>query len=47
METPSESDEEELHRNMQNVFLVLVSCLQIGSALEARLTEEELRRVGW
>ena len=44
-ETPSESDEEELHRNIQNVFLVLVTSFQIGAVLEACLTEEELGRV--
>ena len=38
---------QELHRNVQNVFLDLVTGLQIGSALEACLTEEELRQVGW
>ena len=41
-ETPSASDEEELHRNIQNVFFVLATSFQIGAALEARLTEEEL-----
>ena len=41
-ETPSESDEEELPRNIHNVFLVLVTSLQKGAALEACLTEEEL-----
>ena len=45
-ETPSESDEEELHRNIHNVFLVFVNSSQIGAALEACLTEEELGRVG-
>ena len=34
-ETPSESDEDELHRNIQSVFLVLVTCFGIGAALEA------------
>ena len=44
-ETPSESDEEEFRRNIQDVFLVLVTSFQIGAALEACLTEEELGRV--
>ena len=45
-ETPSEFDEEELHPNIQHVFLVLVTSFQTGAALEACLTEEELGRAG-
>ena len=45
-ETPSESDEEEPHRNLQNVFLFLITSFQTGAVLEACLTEEEEGRVG-
>ena len=44
--TLSESDEEELHRNIPNVFLVLVIRFHIGAALVASLTEEETGQVG-
>ena len=46
VKTPSESNDQEPHRNLQNVFLLLVTSFQIKAALEACLTEEELGRVG-
>ena len=45
-ETPSGTDEEELHQNIFNAFLAIVTSFQLGDRLQAYLTEEELRRVG-
>ena len=42
---PSESCDQEPHRNLRSVFLLLVTSYQIKAALEACLTEE-LGRVG-
>ena len=43
--TSSDTDEEQLHQNIFNVFLDMVTSFQLGDRLEAYLTEEEL--VSW
>ena len=44
--TSSDTDGEELHQNISNVFLDTVTGFQLGDKLEAYLTEKELDRVG-